>query len=219
MDRSHFEYLVAYGRAGDFSRFRSASPSRYRRGDRVLVRSPQGLEVGVVMCPATSAHGRYLSEQGAGELLRPLTEEDERTLEGLRERGQRIFRDARRLAGELNLPLEILDVEVLFDGRQAVVHHLRREECDYRPLVRALAREHDLLLTMQNLVLPMELEEHADHGCGRPDCGHAAGGCSSCTSGGCSSGGCAAGVKQEDVSAYLAGLRRQAEHQARMPLL
>lgn len=213
------EYLVAYGRAGDFSRFRSVSPRRYQRGDRVLVRSPQGLEVGVVMCPATSAHGRYLSEQGAGELLRPLTEEDERTLEALRDRGQRIFQDARRLAGELKLPVEILDVEVLFDGKQAVVHHLRREECDYRPLVRALAREHDLLLSMQNLVLPMELDEGAGHGCGRPDCGQGAGGCSSCSSGGCSSGSCSAGVKKEEVSTYLAGLRRQMEHQARMPLL
>ncbi len=214
------EYLVSYGQSGDFSRFRSVSPDRYQRGDRVLVRSPQGLEVGVVMCPATAAHGRYLSAPAAGDLLRPLTEEDEHTLERLRERGQRIFEDAHRLAGELNIPVAILDVDVLFDGRQAVLYHLRRADCDYRPLVRALAKKHDLLLTMQNLVLPTDPSAgEDDHGCGRPDCGRSAGGCSSCSSGGCSSGSCGAGLGKETVAAYLAGLRQPTEHQTRTPLL
>lgn len=216
---SHSEYLVSYGQGGDFSRFRSISPVHYQRGDRVLVRGPQGLEAGEVMCPATSAHARYLSDRTAGELLRLLTEEDEHTLERVRERGQRIFADARRLAIELNIPVEILDVEVLFDGRQAILHHLRRPDCDYRPLVRALAKKHDVLLTMQNLVLPMETSGDDEHGCGRPDCGRSEGGCSSCGSGGCSAGSCGAGVKQEAVTAYLAGLRDQMEHSARRPLL
>jgi hypothetical protein len=214
------EYLVTYGQSGDFSRFRCASPDRYQRGDRVIVRSPQGLEVGVVMCPVTSAHGHYLSERAAGELLRPVTEEDEQTLETLREQGRRIFDDARRLAGELSIPVEILDVDVLFEGRQAVLYHLRPENCDYRPLVRALSKTHDLLLTMQNLALPMmDPGGEEEHGCGRPDCGHGAGGCSSCSSGGCSAGSCGAGLKKETVTAYLAGLRQQMEHRARTPLV
>jgi hypothetical protein len=213
------EYLVSYGNAGDFSRFRAAAACAYRRGDRVVVRSHQGLELGVVMCPTTPGHARYLSDRGVGDLLRRATPDDERVAQQAREQGERLFDEARRLAADMALPLEILDVEVLFDGRQAIIQHVRREDCDYRPLVSSLSRKFDLLLIMQNLALPMELDEE-EHGCGRPDCGKGAGGCSTCSSGGgCSTGHCSSGVKQEEITAYLAGLRDQMEARGRTPLL
>ena len=164
------EYLVSYGTAGDFSRFRAVSAHPYHRGDRVIVRSYQGLEIGVVMCPALPDHALYLSDRSMGELLRPVNDDDERTAVALRERGQHLFQEAQRLVGELKLPVEILDVEVLFDGKQAIIQHLRQEQCDYRPMVSALAKKYDMLLIMQNLVLPAVVGEE-EHGCGRPDCG------------------------------------------------
>jgi cell fate regulator YaaT (PSP1 superfamily) len=212
------EYLVNYGRSGDFSRFRPTAPAVYQRGDRVVVRSHQGLELGVVMCPVTAEHARHLSERALGELVRRATPEDEQQAERLRARAGLLFEEARRLAAELRLPLEILDVEMLLDGQQAIIHHLRRESCDYRPLVSALSRTFDLLLVMQNLALSAEVADE-EAGCGRPDCGHGGGGCTSCSSGGCSSGGCSQGTKKEDVAAYLAGLRQQIDSRARTPLL
>jgi PSP1-like protein len=212
------EYLVNYGRSGDFSRFRPAAPAVYQRGDQVVVRSHQGLELGVVMCPVTPDHARHLSERALGELVRRATPEDEHQAERLHARGALLFAEARRLAAELRLPLEILDVEVLLDGQQAIVHHLRREDCDYRPLVSALSRKYDLLLVMQNLALPAEVSDE-EPGCGRPDCGQGAGGCTSCSSGGCSTGGCSQGTKKEEVAAYLAGLRQKIDSRARTPLV
>jgi hypothetical protein len=215
------EYLVSYGTAGDFSRFRTVAATAYQRGDRVVVRSPQGIELGVVLCPATEGHGRFLSRTALGELLRLATPEDEATAANIRARSQSLFDDAQRLVAELNLPLEIIDVEILLDGRQANVQHLRRQDCDYRPLVSALSRKHDLLILMHNLALPAEVSDHA-LGCGKPDCGQVGGGgCSSCGSGGgCSAGGCGQTARKEDVTAYLAGLRRQMESRpARTSLL
>jgi cell fate regulator YaaT (PSP1 superfamily) len=214
------DYLVNFGRAGDFSRFRTTVPAAFQRGDRVVVRTHQGVELGVVMCPASPDHARYLSDKGAGELLRHATPEDEQAAADLVGRSGRLFDDARCLAVELELPLEILDMEVLFDGRQAIIHYLCRQDCDYRPFVSTLSRRHDLLIVMQNLALPMERDEHSQ-GCGKPDCGKAGGGgCTTCgTGGGCSAGSCGAGIKKEDVAVYLAGLRQSMEASPRTSLL
>jgi cell fate regulator YaaT (PSP1 superfamily) len=207
------EFLVSYGSSGEFSRFRPDSAASYHRGDRVVVRSYQGLEMGVVLCRATPGHAPFLSRTAAGDLLRAATPEDERAAAEARRLGTRVADDARQLAAGLGLPLEVLDVEVLLDGRQAIIHHLRQAECDYRPLVSTLSHSHDLLITMQNLAEPA-----VEAGCGKPGCGGGGGGCSSCGSG-CSSGGCGKGVKKDDVTAYLAGLREQMETRARTPLL
>src|SRR2546423_446884 len=64
------EYLVSYGRYGDFGRFHPIEPGEYLRGDKVIVRSPQGLEIGVVMCPVTAGHTQVLSKTALGQLLR-----------------------------------------------------------------------------------------------------------------------------------------------------
>jgi cell fate regulator YaaT (PSP1 superfamily) len=214
------EYLVSYGSSGEFSRFRAVVPRDYPRGERVIVRSYQGLEVGTVLCRATPAHEPFLARTAVGQLLRPCTPEDVRALGRARAQALDIALHARQFARELELPLEILDAEVLLDGSQAIVYHLRRADCDYRPLVSRLARLHDVLITMQNLALSEPLEDHAGgEGCGKPDCGKASGGCSSCASGGCSSGTCGAGLKKEDVAAYLASLRNRMDQAARVSLL
>src|SRR5713226_5327066 len=102
------EYLLSYGNAGDFGRFQSAEPLACRRGDRVVVRSHRGQEIGVVMRPANPGHGRLLADKFVGQILRPATEGDLQLAERMRKRSQLLFEDGRRLVGELNLPMEIL---------------------------------------------------------------------------------------------------------------
>ncbi len=207
------EYLVSYGASGEFARFRPTTPADFQRGDRVVLRTHQGLELGVVMCPAQPEHAPFLSRTALGELLRTVTLEDEKQAEQAGRLGQRLFEDAGRLAGELELPLVILDVEVLLDGQQAIVHHLRQMDCDYRPLVSALSKKHDVHVAMSNLALPKE----AIVGCGEPNCGQLTGGCQSCGTGGCDT--CGKGVKKEDVAAHLLALRQLMEQRNRTSLL
>ncbi len=207
------EYLVSYGAAGEFGRFHAAAPFSCRRGDRVVVRSHRGLELGAVLCPATPGHAHFLPNTTVGELLRPASPEDQALAARRRQQAGALCDDARRLTAELGLPLEVLDAEVLLDGEQAVLHHLHWAEFDERDLVSALSRQHDLRVRLHTLKTAAEAEE--EHGCGRPDCGHGSGGCSSCSSGGCSS--CGAGTP--DVRAYFAALREQMQHENRVPLL
>jgi PSP1 C-terminal conserved region len=214
------EYLVTHGSTGEFGRFRPVPPAGYRRGDRVVVRSQQGLAVGEVLCPVTPNHLQFLGRTGVGELLRIASNEDEHTVRASA-LVPAIFTEANRLASEHCLPLEILDVEVAVDGSQVIVHHLRRDDCDLRLFVSELARRFDMLVVMNNLVTPAEPVEEGQ-GCGKPDCGKGEGSCSSCGSGsggGCSTGSCGKSYKAEEVTAYLLQLRQQVEARSRTPLI
>lgn len=196
---STLEYLVSHGSSGELSRF--TSPDAYERGDRVVVRSQRGLELGEVLCPS---RGRVLTDTPVGELLRKTTVEDETIVAGLRERAQRLFDDGRRLTAELQLPLEILDVEILFDGHEVTLYHVCWAPCDERPLVSALSRKYETMVALRDLALPAGAS-----GCGKPDCGGKdGGGCTSCGTGGCSSCG---KTMAKDVQEYFAGLRQKME--------
>jgi hypothetical protein len=182
------EYLLSYGNAGDFGRFRCAPALACERGERMVVRSPRGQELGVIMRSANTGHSRLLADEFVGQILRLATEGDLQLAQRMQERSQKLFEDGRRLVCELDLPMEILDVEVLLDGRQALVHYLRWADCDPRPLMDPLSQHYRLLITLHDLALPKteEAEEHPESSsCGTGGCG--AGGCGSCGGGNCAS--------------------------------
>jgi cell fate regulator YaaT (PSP1 superfamily) len=207
------EYLVSYGTSGEFARFRPVTSVAFQRGERVVVRTHQGLELGTILCVAQADHAPFLSRTAQGQLLRTVTDDDEKLAQQARDIAQLLFEEARRMISELELPLVILDVEVLLDGEHAIVHHLRQAECDYRPLVSALSKRHEVHIVMSNLALPQE----QTIGCGEPNCGQLTGGCQSCGSGGCDT--CGKGAKKEDVAAHLLALRQLMEQRNRTSLL
>lgn len=208
------EYLVNFGRSGDFGRFRAADS--YDRGDRVVVRIGDIVAVGTVLCPVVPGHTKFLSRSLLGDVLRAVGADDFARLHAQEIRSQAVFDHARRRAAKLGLPLEVVDVELPLEGRHAIVHYLRSFECDVRELVSDLARTFDVLVTMQNMALAAEIDD--DGGCGKPDCGHGDGGCTSCsTGGGCST--CSQGMKKEEVGALLARLTEHDPTPERIALL
>jgi cell fate regulator YaaT (PSP1 superfamily) len=211
------EYLVSYGKAGDFGRFRPVRSLSCRRGDRAVLRTSRGREMGTVLCEARQGHALFLPNTSVGEILRLANPEDQELLDRLGERAQRLLADGRRLAGEMQLPVELLDVEILLDGEHAILHHLRWLECDVRPLVSTLSRAFQLHIMLEVMSTPPADSEDEVHGCGKPNCGKEDGGsCASCgTGGGCSS----CGLARTEVQAYFAGLREQMAGQRRMPLV
>ncbi len=211
------EYLLSYGNLGDFGRFRPLRPLVCRRGDLAVVQSHRGVELASVLCPASHGHAAFLPNTSVGRLLRLAGPEDEAPAARTHERGRSLYEQARRLAVAQNLPLEVIDVEVLLDNQHAVVQYLGWDAFDAPPFVSKLSTEFEVHITLQNLAQAPQPEE-IEHGCGRPDCGKTeGGGCSTCgTGGGCSTCGSA---KPEDVTAHFAGLRAQMEQANRTPLL
>ena len=184
-----------------------------------MLRSHRGVEIGQVLCPATPRHAHFLPNTTVGQLLRPVAAADAAALSQLRDRGALVLEEAARLARKLDLPLEILDVEMLLDGEHAVLHHLRWADVDPRPFVSTLSSTFTLHILLQDLTAPQGLfaeTEEPGHGCGKENCGQGEGGCSSCGTGnGCST--CGSGAPK-DMQSYFAGLREQMGKQ-RTPLL
>jgi hypothetical protein len=208
-------YIVSFGSGGALGVFSASAPTPLRRGDRVVVRSPRGTDIGTVLCPATDRQARLLGATPSGSLLRPVGAEDGARLEETRRRADAVFEASRRLAAQQNLAIDVLDVDMLFDGLQAVVQFVG-DDSGLEGLARKLERIFAIAIRLENLAQPAPADE-PDGGCGKPDCGHGAGSCTTCaTGGGCSSCARGSGV---DLRPYFAHLRDQMEKSQRHPLL
>ncbi len=198
------EYLVSYGAEGFLARCACDEALACERGDRVLIRSHRGVEPAEILGDASAEHARFLPDRMMTRLLRPL--DGDVPGDDLLHRRDRIFAEAARLAQELELPIEVVDVEVLLEPRTIIVHYLRFESGKLRQLVRRLAERFHALIEMQDLNLGVATEygdaEHERYcnsdrkvggGCGSGSCGNGSCGNGSCGnhgSGGCGSGGC-----------------------------
>jgi cell fate regulator YaaT (PSP1 superfamily) len=202
------DYLLGYGLLGDFGRFRPTRILTCQRGDRAVVHTARGLEIGEILCATRPRHAQFLPNKTVGTLLRLATMEDEALTESLSHRAMDFADEAAQKAARLGLPLAVLDAELLLDREHAVLHFVRWTECDVRPLVSGLSTQFALSVIMQDLT---RVDEHED-GCG--NCGES--GCGDCGSGGCGSCGTA---NPKEVRAYFAGLREKMMASPRVPLM
>jgi cell fate regulator YaaT (PSP1 superfamily) len=210
---SHLEYLLSYGALGDFGRFYAVAPLVCRRGQRAVIRSHRGVELGTVLGPSTPGHAAFLPNTTVGQLLRLAGTDDLAAARRQGEQAQTLFARARQMGAEQALPLEVIDVEMLLDGEHAVLHYLRFADFDPRPFVSFLSKTFAVHLTLQDMTGSGEAPPAEEHGCGRPGCGSEKGGCGS-EGGGCATGGgCSTcGLKNAvDMRAYFARLRAQME--------
>jgi cell fate regulator YaaT (PSP1 superfamily) len=167
-------HLVRVGLFGHVGRFVSSLGERVERGRRVVCRTRRGLEVGVVLSePAGDAPAGVPD----GALLRRVTPEDDLLLARLERDRHRAFERCARLVQQRGLPVTLVDVEHLFDGRSLFFYFLG----EVTPEVDALTRE--LAETYEATVQFRQFADALQRGCG-PDCGtHEATGCGSgCTS-------------------------------------
>src|SRR4051812_46432150 len=114
---SHDDYLVSYGLTGQLGRFHADQPLALRRGDRVVIRSERGLELGSILRPSAPGHGRYLPESTVGRLLRRAPSSDQPYAQERARRAEQLFARAGELARALGLSVTPLDAEVLLDDR------------------------------------------------------------------------------------------------------
>ena len=89
---------------------------------------------------------------------------------------------------KLRLPLELLDIDILFEGSQATLQFLGQEDA-LETLANGLQAAFAIEVRFENLSQSTSaaLDENNHGGCGKPDCGKTSGGsCTTCSSqGGC----------------------------------
>ncbi|HEX3313730.1 MAG TPA: hypothetical protein VHR72_02510 [Gemmataceae bacterium] len=209
------QYVASFGKDAALGCFTSPQPIALARGESVLLRTPRGIEVGEILCSASIRQARLLGAQIHGELVRAIADADRDHLARLERAGQELLDTARRLADDAEIAVVLLDAELLFDGRHAVVQILHADSDALAGFVAELTSRTGIEIRLANLAQPLPPEPE-EHGCGKPDCGSGEGGCTSCsTGGGCSS--CSAGDKV-DLRPYFAHLRDRMETSQRVPL-
>jgi hypothetical protein len=217
------EYVASFGKDAAVGCFTAAEPLLLSRRDRVLLRTPRGLEIGAILGPATIRQTRLLGAHVRGDLMRPLTSADDSIVERMAQLAGDVLSASERVREETGLSVCVIDAEAFFDLRHALLHILHPDPDDLGSFAETLSRRLGVVVRLANLALSAEAGEE-DHGCGKPDCGKtdgSDGGCSSCSSGGCSTGGCATGCGHgaTDLRPYFAHLREQMESHQRVPLV
>jgi cell fate regulator YaaT (PSP1 superfamily) len=176
------EYLLTYGKQREFARFRTADMRSCRRGERFVIESPRGLEIGTVLRKLEQDPYQLLEEAFVGRIVRALTDADEAAARVSRERADHLFQFSRQAVSELHLPLDIVDAEVLLEGR-GILHLLRWAECNSRSLLDRLGDEFRFSIRLNDLAATQSDElPTCGSGCGSGGCGECGhGGCSTCS--------------------------------------
>ena len=188
MDTLCLEYLVRYGKAGEFGRFRAQKPLQLFKGDLVLIETHRGKETGEILSPSTPSIAKFLPNTTVGKLFSTLSPQDDSLAQLNHLKSSLIFEAAKKISLDLALPVMIVEAELLFDGRHAVLHLLTSPKTDVRDLVSKLSQDFDMHIYVENISQPQEEEKLAEDdgtsSCGSGNCGSKEGGGGSCSSGG-----------------------------------
>lgn len=130
-------YLVRYGVPGHVGRFGSLRCLDCRRGDRVLVLTDRGEEVGEVLVAAED-YDASDKRAPAGEVLRVLSAEDSTAWETLCEERELLRGQVAAKLEVLAPQMVVLDVELTFDRAALIVYHPLQATESLGPLAVAL---------------------------------------------------------------------------------
>jgi cell fate regulator YaaT (PSP1 superfamily) len=164
-------YVIRYGQMRYLGEFIGLPGQEHPRGQRVVVKSDRGTEVGEVLCPATDRTALFLENPARGEIVRGATAEDdaaEAALGAVKEQG---FATCREFIGKRRLQMDLVDVEVVFGRDRMVFFYLAEKRVDFRELVKDLARAFQTRIEMRQIGVRDEAKLLADYGdCGKPVC-------------------------------------------------
>lgn len=139
-------------------------------GDRVIIGSERGQEVGEVLTPPEEVHGCDCSS--CPKMVRKVTEEDKRQLEQIE--GELIpkeYQFCTEKIRELKLPMKLTSVEHLQDAKKIIFYFVSKGRVDFRELVKDLAREYKTRIEMRQIGVRDEARLIASHQrCGRELC-------------------------------------------------
>ncbi len=165
-------YIVRHGAMRMLGIFALARFVKVDRGDRAVIVTERGHEVGDVLCPATPQAAAALPDPTRGEILRRMTDEDCRKQDeiALDQKG-RGFEMAVDLIRQHHLPMQLVEVERLFGGERVVFYFLAEGRVDFRELVKSMAREFKSRIELRQIGVRDEAKLLADYGdCGKPVC-------------------------------------------------
>lgn len=190
-------YFVRIGSWGEIARCRGGGDGPYRRGRRVICRTPRGLEVGQVTAPDSSnappldadsqspSDGDIGAEKSeAATILRATTAEDELLINRLERHRRDAMEECRRCLAAAGSSAVLLEVDQVFDAGTLIFYFLSPPEPTDQELVQRLAERYESRVRSGHFA--KLLAKGCGPTCGTKDCGTETEG----KTGGCS-GSCA----------------------------
>ena len=164
-------YLVRYGQMRLLGEYEGLPGEDHPRGQRVILRTERGTEMGEVLCAATERTALFLENPSRGQIVRGASDEDltaDSQLAGARETA---FATCRELIAKRRLMMDLIDVEVILGKERMVFYYLSENRVDFRELVKDLARALQSRIEMRQIGVRDEAKLLADYGdCGKPVC-------------------------------------------------
>lgn len=159
-------------------------------GSKLVVRTRRGIELGEMLTTTCANAGcsksvsrkemlEYIENSGGrdypfsteGKILRVATPEDLREQARLDDNKPRMTQFTRALVRELDLPMKLVDIEVLLGGERIIFHYTAEQWVDFRDLVRRLAQEYQTRIEMHQVNARDEARLVADYEkCGQYCC-------------------------------------------------
>lgn len=164
-------FVVRYGQMRLLGECGDASGRVYQRGDRVVIRSDRGTEIGEVLCLATDRTAQFLANPAPGIILRVATEADRDSEARLVERAFQGMNVCREFVTLRRLQMDLVDVEAIFGDERMIFYYVSEKRVDFRDLVKDLARNLQTRIEMRQIGVRDEAKLLADYGdCGKPVC-------------------------------------------------
>ncbi|HMF37413.1 MAG TPA: regulatory iron-sulfur-containing complex subunit RicT [Isosphaeraceae bacterium] len=164
-------YVVRYGRMRFLGEYTAPEDQEHFRGQRVVIRTDRGTELGEILCPATERTAKYLEQSVPGEILRPATHEDLEQEAMLIQAQKKAFDVCQELISRRRLQMDLVDVEIILGRERLVFYYLAEKRVDFRELVKDLARALRARIEMRQIGVRDEAKLLADYGdCGKPVC-------------------------------------------------
>lgn len=164
-------FIVRCGQMRQLGEFVGLPEQAHARGQRVVVQTDRGLELGEVLCPSTEHSAAFLENPRRGSILRVASPEDMAADLALADRRKSGFEACREFIGRRRLQMDLVDVEAILGGERMVFYYLAEQRVDFRELVRDLARAMQTRIEMRQIGVRDEAKLMADYGdCGQPVC-------------------------------------------------
>jgi cell fate regulator YaaT (PSP1 superfamily) len=164
-------FVVRYGQMRHLGEYEAVDSRDFRRGDRVLLRSDRGTEVGEVLCRASDRTASFMANPFRGQILREASPDDLSSESRLVERERQGLVACREFAARRRLQMDLVDVEAIFGGERIVFYYVSEKRVDFRELVKDLARAMQTRIEMRQIGVRDEAKLLADYGdCGKPVC-------------------------------------------------
>jgi len=164
-------YVVRYGQMRLLGEFRGLAGLEHPRGQRVVIGTDRGTELGEVLAPATDRTAAFLENPARGDVLRTATAGDLEASALLAGRQEAGFAACREFIGKRRLQMDLVDVEAILGGERMVFYYLAEKRVDFRELVKDLARALQTRIEMRQIGVRDEAKLLADYGdCGKPVC-------------------------------------------------